>query len=136
MKQIEQAKQKKAEGIAQQLINKLTKLTEAKQKVDKRALESRLETLLVEWGVPPSVVTKKPDYGGIARLVAAAAAPFLGVVPPLPFAAPPPPPAVAAVDLALDLAFALAGAEAAALAFFASRAAATVASAVDTGGAA
>ena len=67
-------------------------------------------------------------------MVAAAAAPFFGVVPPLPFAAPPP--AVAAVDLALDLAFALGGAEAAALAFFASRAAATVASAVDIGGAA
>ena len=59
----------------------------------------------------------------------AAAAPFFGVVPLFPFAAPPP------ADLALDLAFALEGVEAAELAFLASRAAASVASAVDVGGA-
>ena len=39
----------------------------------KKAMESRLQTLLVEWGVAPSVVTKNPDYLGIAKLVAAAA---------------------------------------------------------------
>lgn len=71
-----------------------------------------------------------PPPAGALRLVAAAA-PFFGVVPLFPFAAPPP------ADLALDLAFALEGVEAAELAFLAcaSRAAASVASAVDVGGA-
>ncbi len=43
------------------------------RKVDKKAYQVRLESLLVEWGVPPSVASKAPDYQGIARLVAAAA---------------------------------------------------------------
>ena len=42
-------------------------------KVERKTIETRMESLLVEWGVAPAVVSNKPDYNSVAQLLAVAA---------------------------------------------------------------
>ena len=66
------SKKKVAASVADKLMGFIA--DPKMSRTDKKALEIRMESLLVEWGVPPSIASKSPDYGGIAKLLAAAAA--------------------------------------------------------------
>ena len=62
---------------AQELAKKIVgKLNGKGSQVEKTAIKTRLENILVEWGmpVPARTVTKNPDHAAIAELLAAVAA--------------------------------------------------------------
>ena len=64
-------KKKELDKIADDFLKLLNKA----RGTEKKALQVRIESMLVEWGVAPSVAAKTPvDYRGVARLVATAAA--------------------------------------------------------------
>ena len=67
---LSESKQKQAASLADELYEVVNNCD---VKLEKKAYYDRLESLLVERGVPPSVASKSPDYRGIARLIADAA---------------------------------------------------------------
>ena len=64
-------KKKQADAICKELQGALRAAT---SDVEKTTLHTRMESMLVDWGVAPRAAAMKPDYHQIARLLSMAAA--------------------------------------------------------------
>ena len=56
---------------AQTLTDKIMEKIEGGVRLEQMAFKSKLESLLVEWGIPVRAVSKNPDYKAVAELLAA-----------------------------------------------------------------
>ena len=56
----------------QNLAKEVQDLLKKGSRLERQTKQTRIETLLVEWGIAPTAVVKKPDFAGMAKLLAAA----------------------------------------------------------------